>query len=164
MDKASKRSGLPPRRPLTAAVFAGLAIAALTIGGCVTQEERRGHLLVESDIQQIRPGMSQDQVRGVLGTPDTTSTVAPATFYYMSSVLKGAAFMEPTEVDRNILAVYFTQFGTVDQVASYTMKDGKVIDVIGRTTPTARGDKSLIEKLFKGIGKKQQLFDPEKPS
>jgi len=148
---------------LPVALAVGLAITALACAGCVMQEERRGHLLVQSDIQQVRPGMTQDQVRGVLGTPDTTSTVAPATFYYMSSVLKGAAFMEPSEVDRNILAVYFTQFGTVDQVANYTMKDGKIVDVIGRTTPTARGDKSLIEKLFKGIGKKQQLFDPEKP-
>jgi outer membrane protein assembly factor BamE (lipoprotein component of BamABCDE complex) len=141
-----------------------LAVLAICLGlaGCAFQEERRGHLLADSDIQQIQPGMSQDQVRGLLGTPDTTSTVAPATFYYISSTVKGTSFLEPSEVDRHVLAVYFTPFATVDQVGNYTLKDGKVIDVIGRTTPTARGDKSLIEKLFKGIGKKQQLFDPEK--
>lgn len=138
-------------------------ILSLALAGCATQEERRGHLMVESDIQQVQPGMTQEQVRGLLGTPDTTSTVAPVTFYYISSTVRGAVLFEPSEVDRHILAVYFTQFGTVDQVGNYTLKDGRVIDVIGRTTPTARGDKSLIEKLFKGIGKKQQLFDPEKP-
>jgi outer membrane protein assembly factor BamE (lipoprotein component of BamABCDE complex) len=153
------------RNSLLVLLTAGCGTAVLVSGGCAfqQQEERRGHLLSDGDIQQVQPGMSQDQVRGLLGTPDTTSTVAPQTFYYISSTVKGAAFLEPTEVDRHVLAVYFTPFGTVDQVANYTLKDGKVIDVIGRTTPSARGDKSLIDKLFKGIGKKQQLFDPEKP-
>jgi len=150
-------------RRLSLALSLAAAAVGLALSGCALQEERRGHLLVESDVQQVRPGMSQDQVRGLLGTPDTTSTVAPVTFYYISSTVRGAAFLEPSEVDRQVVAVYFTQFGTVDQVGNYSLKDGKVIDVIGRTTPTARGDKSLIEKLFKGIGKKQQLFDPGKP-
>ena len=148
------------------AVCAALAVGpALLVSGCAfqQQEERRGHLLSDSDIQQVQPGMSQDQVRGMLGTPDTTSTIAPQTYYYISSTVKGVAFLEPKEVDRHVLAVYFTQFSTVDQVANYTFQDGKVIDVISRTTPTAHGDKSFIDKLFKGIGKKQQLFDPGKP-
>ena len=102
--------------------------------------------------------MTQDQVRGVLGTPDTTSTAGQQTYYYMSSTARGASFLEPTEVDRQVVAVYFNPVGTLDQVANYSLKDGKVIDVIGRTTPSARGDKSLLEKLFKGVGKKQ-AFD-----
>lgn len=142
-------------------LLTGIGFVILPLAGCAMQEERRGHLLQPADIQQVRPGMTQEQVSGVLGTPDTTSTVGQQTFYYISSTVRGTAFMEPSEVDRQILAVYFTQFNTVDQVANYTLKDGKVIDVIGRTTPTARGDKTLLEKLFKGVGKKQ-FFDPEK--
>ena len=163
MTKFSTRIARVQRpRPALAALAVAIVLAGAGLSGCATQLETRGHLLAEGDIQQVRPGMTQDQVRGVLGTPDTTATAGPATFYYMSSTVTGAAFLEPSEVDRHIVAVYFSQFGTVDQVANYTMKDGKVVDVIGRTTPSARGDKSLIDKLFKGIGKKQQLFDPEK--
>ncbi len=134
----------------------------LPLAGCANQEERRGHLFVASDIQQIQPGMTQDQVRGLLGTPDTTSTVGADAFYYISSTARGAAFLEPTEVDRKILAVYFNPVGTVQQVANYSMQDGKVIDIIGRETGSAQGDKSLIEKLFKGVGKKQKVFDDSK--
>jgi outer membrane protein assembly factor BamE (lipoprotein component of BamABCDE complex) len=152
-------SGSTVRRNALASV---LLLAALPLAACVSQEERRGHLFVAADIQQIQPGMTQDQVRGVLGTPDTTSTVGSQAFYYISSTAKGAAFLEPTEVDRKILAVYFNPAGTVDQVANYTMQDGKVVDIIGRETGSAVGDKSLIEKLFKGVGKKQKLFDDAK--
>lgn len=136
-----------------------LALAGLLLGGCASQEVRQGHLFTAADIQQVQIGMSQDQVRGVLGSPDTTSTVGADAFYYVSSTSKGAAFLQPTEIDRKILAVYFNPVGTVQQVANYTLQDGKVIDIIGRQTPTANGDKSLIEKLFKGVGKKQKLFD-----
>ncbi len=139
-----------------------LLAVGLPLAGCANQEERRGHLFVASDIQQIQPGMTQDQVRGLLGTPDTTSTVGADAFYYISSTARGAAFLEPTEVDRKILAVYFNPVGTVQQVANYSMQDGRVIDIIGRETGSAQGDKSLIEKLFKGVGKKQKVFDDSK--
>ena len=151
-----------PRKARRVATALTFGFALIASAGCVMQEEQRGHLMADSDVQQVRPGMTQDQVRGLLGTPDTSSTVPPVTFYYISSTVKGAAFMEPTETSRTVLAVYFNQFSTVDQVANYTLKDGKVVNTVGRVTPTARGDKSLIEKLFKGIGKKQTLFDPEK--
>lgn len=157
--------GAITRSPWLRALISALALSAgstvLPLAGCAVHEERRGHLLAPSDIQQIQPGMTQDQVQGLLGTPDTTSTAGQQTFYYISSTAKGTAFLEPTETDRQVLAVYFTQFNVVDQVGNYALKDGKVIDIIGRTTPTARGDKTLIEKLFKGVGKKQ-YFDPEK--
>ena len=148
-------------RPYRATLM--LLATLLALGGCAMQEERRGHLFAASEIQQIQAGMTQDQVRGVLGTPDTTSTVGTQAFYYISSTAKGAAFLEPTEVDRKILAVYFNPVGTVQQVANYSMQDGKVIDIIGRETASAQGDKSLIEKLFKGVGKKQKLFEDPKP-
>lgn len=141
------------------AVAAGTALAVLVLSGCATNIERRGHQLAAADLQQVRPGMTQDQVIAALGTPDTTSTIGNQTFYYMASTAQGLAFMEPTEVDRQVVAVYFTPFGTVDQVANYTLKDGVVFDTISRTTPTAHGDKSFIDKLFKGVGKKK-VFDP----
>lgn len=157
-----KRRGEHVSSTRRAVIGAALLLLASPLVGCVVQEERRGHLFVASDLQQIQPGMTQDQVRGVLGTPDTTSTVGNQAFYYISSTAKGAAFLEATEVDRQILAVYFTPAGTVQQMANYSMKDGKVIDIIGRETQSAQGDRSLIEKLFKGVGKKQKVFDDTK--
>lgn len=151
------------RKPRGLAVALFLGTGLLVSAGCAMQEEQRGHLMADSDIQQVRVGMTQEQVKGLLGTPDTTSTVPPVTFYYISSTVRGTSFTEPVETSRTILAVYFNPFSTVDQVANYGLKDGKVVNTVGRVTPTARGDKSLIEKLFKGIGKKQQLFDPGKP-
>lgn len=136
-----------------------LAIGAL-LAGCVTQTQQHGHLFTDTDLQQIQPGMTVDQVHGVLGTPDTTSTIGGTAHYYISSKTEGSPFLQQKEVERKVVAVYFNQFGTVEQVANYTMQDGKVFDTISRTTPAAKKDKSFIERIFSGVGK-NKVFDPE---
>src|SRR5690606_34617883 len=63
-------------------LLAGL-VAACGAGAVVT---KHGHHLRPSDLQQIQPGMSQEQVRMTLGTPTTTSSVGTGdAFYYISS-------------------------------------------------------------------------------
>lgn len=136
----------------------GLALAlGLVLAGCSTDLERRGHLLTANDLQQVQPGMSKDQVMGLLGTPDSTSTGDGLTYYYISSTEKRSALLPSTEIDRQVVAVYFNPVGSVDHVANYGLQDGKVIDTISRTTPSATGEKSFIEKLFRGVGKKKSL-------
>jgi outer membrane protein assembly factor BamE (lipoprotein component of BamABCDE complex) len=64
--------------------------------------------------------------------------------------------MSGNEVDRQVLAVYFTPQATVDRVANYGMKDGKVFDFVSRTTPAPGGSEDgLIKQLFRNLGTKQ---------
>ncbi len=75
--------------------------------------------------------MSQDQVRTTLGTPTTTATVgAGSAYYYISSTTGQTSFFKPVEKDRKVLAVYFSPLGSVDRVAQYGLKDGKVFDYV----------------------------------
>ena len=135
---------------------AALGIAVI-LGGCSSTVTRHGHLFQESDLQQIQPGMSQEQVKLTLGSPATTATVNNgAAFYYISSTANQVAFLLPKEVDRQVLAVYFNQVGTVDHVAHYGMKDGKVFDFVSQKTPAPGvGDDGLLKQLFRNLGKKQ---------
>ena len=131
------------------------ALAVMILAACSPQITRHGHLLTEGDLQQIQPGMSQEEVKLSLGTPDTTSTIGGGAYYYISSTKKSVAFFKPETVDRRVTAVYFDQFGSVDRVANYGLKDGKVFDFISRETPAQGGDKTIISQIFRGIGKNQ---------
>ena len=129
-----------------------VAIAGAT-AACSPITARHGHHFQESDIQQIQPGMSQSAVRLALGTPDTTSTVSGGSaYYYISSTTQQTAFMKPTETDRKVLAVYFSPVGTVDRVAQYGRKDGKLFDYVKRETPSHARDTGLIGQILRGIG------------
>jgi outer membrane protein assembly factor BamE (lipoprotein component of BamABCDE complex) len=56
-----------------ARIAATLTMALLLVG-CAEQITVHGHQFREADIQQIQPGMGQEQVRMSLGSPTTTSS------------------------------------------------------------------------------------------
>ena len=72
-------------------------------------------------------------------------------FYYISQTRRRpVAFMKPKLIDQRILAVYFTEDGTVDRIANYGMQDGRVFDFITRTTPTRGKDETFLAQILSG--------------
>jgi outer membrane protein assembly factor BamE (lipoprotein component of BamABCDE complex) len=146
-----------PRRSTFIAVIA----AALGAAACDSNVIKHGVQFHEGDLQQIQPGMSQEQVRMNLGTPSTTAVVGNnQAYYYISSTATQTAFMLPTEKDRQVVAVYFSQAGTVERVANYGLKDGRVFDYVSKTTPAPGGkDVGIVTQLFRNLGTKQIFGD-----
>jgi outer membrane protein assembly factor BamE (lipoprotein component of BamABCDE complex) len=136
-------------------------LSSLLFAGCAEQITKHGMLFHENDLQQIQPGMGQEQVRMALGSPTTTTTSGTGNvFYYISSTEKQTAFFSPHETDRQVVAVYFTPTGTVDRVANYGLQDGKVFDFVSRTTPAPGAhDEGLLKQLFRNLGQKQIFGD-----
>ena len=151
-----KRNANPTK--LTIAVLA--AAVALVGAGCSTTTLKHGQHYTSAELAQIQPGMSQDEVRMALGSPATTSTVNASTaYYYISSTRKQTAFLDPKEVDRKIVAVYFTPIGSVERIAQYGIKDGKVFDFVNRETPSATtSDENILKMLFRNLGKRGSVF------
>jgi len=132
-------------------------ILGLSLIACSPEINKRGHQFTENDVQQIQLGMSQEQVRMSLGSPATTASVPGGNaFYYISSTTKQVAFLPEKETDRQVLAVYFSQTGSVERVAHYGLKDGKVFDFVSRTTPAPGGhEANIVKQLFRNLGTKQ---------
>jgi outer membrane protein assembly factor BamE (lipoprotein component of BamABCDE complex) len=137
-------------------VVVACAASILLLTGCAETITKHGHQFREADLQQVTPGMSQEQVKLTLGSPTTTSAVATGnSFYYISSTEAEKSFLSPRETDRQVVAVYFNQTGMVEQVANYGLKDGKVFDYISRKTPAPGGrDEGLLKSLFRNLGQK----------
>ena len=132
------------------------AVVAIACAGCAETITKHGHLFQENDLAQISPGMSSEQVKTSLGTPTTTASVGTGTaFYYISSVEGQTAFLAAKEKDRRVVAVYFGQTGSVDRVAQYGLKDGKVFDYVKNQTPTHAKDEGMLKALFRNLGVKQ---------
>lgn len=145
-----------PARRRSLRVAACAAVMSLGLAGCAEQVIKRGYHLNASDIQQVQPGMGKEQVQAKLGTPTTSSTLPNGSaFYYISSRLTQSAFFKPEEKERQVVAVYFNETGTVDRTANYGMKDGKVFDYISRTTPAPGGrEDGLLKQLFRNLGQR----------
>jgi outer membrane protein assembly factor BamE (lipoprotein component of BamABCDE complex) len=141
-------------------VAAFVALLALGLSACTETITVHGHQFQESDLQKVTKGMGQEQVRASLGTPTTTASVgAGSAYYYISSTEGQASFFKPTEKDRKVLAVYFTQVGSVERVAQYGLKDGKVFDFVKNETPNQARDENVLKALFRNLGSKQLGLD-----
>lgn len=140
-------------RRLPIARLIATALVAGALGGCVMGEEfQRGYLLDQRAVEQVRPGMSAEQVLQTLGTPSTVSTVGNQSWYYISQTTRRrVAFMKESVVDQRVTAVYFNRNLRVERVALYGIQDGKIFDFISRTTPSAGTEQSFLGQIFRGL-------------
>jgi outer membrane protein assembly factor BamE (lipoprotein component of BamABCDE complex) len=141
-----------------------LMLGAALISGCGAQIDRHGHVFIDVDLQQVQPGMSKEEVAKVLGSPDTTSTIAGDAYYYISTTQKTVAFLKPREIDRQVVAVYFDGRANVQQVAHYGLKDGIVVNYYKGETPARGKDLSMLEQIFGNLGNRSMFKKETDPS
>jgi len=149
---------LAPARA-TLPVLAALFLGAAPMLGCAGQIDRHGHVFIDVDLDQIRPGMSKKDVQTVLGSPDTTSAISGDAYYYISSTMKTVAFLKPKEIDREVVAVYFDGGDRVRDVSRYGIKDGVVVDYYKGETPARGKDLTFVEQMFGNLSNRQLFKD-----
>ncbi|MBX3507509.1 outer membrane protein assembly factor BamE [Parvibaculum sp.] len=143
-----------PARALLAA--AGLS-AALAVTGCAPLVqpviEDRGYIFDPADLAKLQPGASKEQVRTVMGSPSTVSTVDGEAWYYISSRFETLMFYPPKEIERTVAAVYFDKTEAVQEVAYYGLEDGQIVNFVDRTTPTRGKELTILGQLFGNLGR-----------
>jgi outer membrane protein assembly factor BamE (lipoprotein component of BamABCDE complex) len=50
-----------------------------------------------------------------------------------------------------VLAVYFDDNQTVQQIADYGLKDGQLFDFVTKTTPTRGRDDKVLQQVLSGV-------------
>jgi outer membrane protein assembly factor BamE (lipoprotein component of BamABCDE complex) len=128
-----------------------LAILALGLSGCLGYDGQviHGYQLDPRAAEQVKAGDSAEHILVLLGSPTTTSTVGGDAWYYVTQVTdRSLQFLHPKVTDQRVFAVYFTKDKKVSRVANYGMEDGKVIDFVSRTTPTAGAESTFLKGMF----------------
>jgi outer membrane protein assembly factor BamE (lipoprotein component of BamABCDE complex) len=145
----SARPSSPSRVAAPVAVAAVVALG-LMLGGCFSETYQKGYIVPDGALEQVPIGSTQEQVLIVLGTPSTVATVSGEAFYYISQRSERPVnFMPQTVTDQRVVAVYFDKNRRVQRLANYGMKDGRIFDFVGRTTPTGGKDVAYLNALFK---------------
>ncbi|NKB52012.1 MAG: outer membrane protein assembly factor BamE [Rhizobiaceae bacterium] len=142
-------------------LMAGLVAAPFVLTACNSTGEvlSHGYQMNEQALELVPTGSSREQVLLSLGTPSTTNSQVNGseTFYYISQKkARRFAFQKPTVIDQRVLAIYLNESSTVERIADYGLKDGKVFDFVSRVTPTGGKEVSFLSQLLKG----GQAFNP----
>jgi outer membrane protein assembly factor BamE (lipoprotein component of BamABCDE complex) len=142
-------------------LFSTLA-GILLLSACSTDYfvQTEGNLPSKNDVLALKQGMSQEEVRKIMGSPSVISSLDHRTWLYMNTTMKRMAFFEPEELERNLVAVRFNQSGKLERVVELTKEDGKDIDVSQSVTPVLGSEETFMEKYFGGVG----YYMPIEPS
>lgn len=134
--------------------ISALCILAL-LAACTPQIDHHGYLAKPGVFDQVQKGMSKSEVEAVLGSPSTTASVnfQGDSYYYISSVTEQRAFLNPKEIDRQVIAIRFDQTDQVASFGQYGLEDGRIIDVNTRETPSAGREYSILRQIFGNLGR-----------
>jgi outer membrane protein assembly factor BamE (lipoprotein component of BamABCDE complex) len=143
------RAGLTGQLAVVRLAVVMLAGALTSSCGGMVQTYQHGYMVAEGSLEQIPLGASQEQVLIVLGTPSTVATISGEVFYYISQRSQQISFLPQKEIDRRVVAVYFDKGRRVQRLADYGLKDGRIFDFIGRTTPSGGVEQNYLAFVFK---------------
>lgn len=115
---------------------------------------RRGYYAKPGALNQVREGMAKSEVEAIMGSPSTTASInlQGDSYYYITSITAQRSFLDPTEQNREIIAIRFDKADQVASVAQYGLEDGRVINMLDRKTPVIGQEFSLVKELLSGKG------------
>jgi len=130
------------------------ASLALALAACSGIQDVRGNEPDPDKVLAVNPGIdTRQQVAQLLGTPSTTSTFDPNTWYYISKRTTQFAFFDPDIIDQEVLVVHFDNEGMVSDMFIYGVEDGLVVEPTERTTPTYGQELTILQQLIGNFGR-----------
>ena len=135
-------------------VRAGLAGAALlALAACTAQVRHHGYAPDDRDLARITVGQdTRETVAEAIGRPSSTGLMRDSAWYYVASARRHYGWREPQEIDREVVAVSFSDAGAVANIERFGLEDGRVVALSRRVTDTNIRGVTLIEQLFRNIG------------
>ena len=134
-------------------VFSTLLVISF-VSGCSTDyfNQTDGNMPAKADILALHQGMTQDEVRRLMGSPSAVSSLDHRTWIYMNSTVKRLAFFKPEELERNVIAIEFNLDGKVEKVLQLTKENGRDFAMNTDETPVMGTKEGFFKKYFGGVG------------
>lgn len=132
-----------------------LALVA-TIAACSPVFRNHGYVPTEQDLALIEVGKdTRETVGEKIGRPTTSGLLNDVGWFYVQSRYKHFGPRAPQEVERQVLAVTFSDAGTVENIARYGLEDGRVVQISRRVTePNVKG-LTFIQQILGSFGRVQ---------
>jgi len=130
------------------------AALLVTVSACTPISRSHGFISAKGSPGDVETGVdSKSTVLAKFGTPSTTGVFENDTWYYMSEFREQLGFLNAKTQNRVITTIKFTDDGMVSNVDIYTIKDGNLVSLVGRKTPTRGRELTILEQLLGNVGR-----------
>ena len=131
-----------------------MLVLAGSVAACAAVYRNHGYVPSEDELAQVEIGKdTRETVGQKIGRPSTSGLLNDVGWFYVQSRYKLVGPREPKEIDRQVLAVTFSEAGVVENIARYGLEDGKVVEISRRVTePNVKG-LSFIQQILGSFGR-----------
>ncbi|WP_312526059.1 outer membrane protein assembly factor BamE [Paracoccus sp. (in: a-proteobacteria)] len=129
-------------------------ILPLVAAGCTHVYRNHGYVPPQNDLALVQVGKtSQSELDSLIGRPSAQGVLTGSTWYYVGSRWDYFGAREPREVERRVVAISFNEQGVVQDVATYGLDHGRVIELSRRVTDSGIANVSIVRQLMGSIGR-----------
>ena len=126
------------------------------VAACSPVYRNHGYVPAEDELALVEVGTdTRETVAQKIGRPSTSGLLNDVGWFYVQSRYKLVGPREPQEIDRQVLAVTFTEAGVVENIARYGLEDGRVVEISRRVTETNVKGLSFIQQILGSFGRIQ---------
>jgi outer membrane protein assembly factor BamE (lipoprotein component of BamABCDE complex) len=145
------QTSVGPLRNLRRAV-ALVALAAVV--SCAPVYRNHGYVPAPDELALVEVGVdTRETLAQKIGRPSTSGLLNDVGWFYVQSRYKNVGYRQPKEIERQVLAVTFSDAGVVQNIATYGLEDGKVVAISRRVTETNIKGIGFIRQLFGSFGR-----------
>jgi outer membrane protein assembly factor BamE (lipoprotein component of BamABCDE complex) len=131
-----------------------MGVVLLALAGCAAVYRNHGYVPSDVELELIEVGLdTRDTVAATIGRPSAAGLLNDVGWYYVQSRWKHYGALPPKEEDRQILAITFTEEGTVENIERFGLEQGRVVALSRRVTDTNIKGLSVLQQLFGSIGR-----------
>ena len=137
-------------RAIKAAAFA----AFLTLAACSPQFQNHGYIPPQEELDQIQVGSdTRESVAEKVGIPTSAGVLDSSGYYYVKMRRRALGPLAPKEIDRQVVAISFSEGGVVTNVERFGLERGQVVPISRRVTESSVRDQSILRQLLGNLGR-----------
>ncbi len=147
------RKGRVMRIGMIIRAFTLLAMLSL-LSACVARlNDDHGYVPEDALLNEVKLGVDTKETVGrLLGRPGTEGIVDDLGWYYVKSDYETFLWREPVEINREVVAVSFSEAGVVENVERFGLEEGRVIALSRRVTTSNTRGIGFLRQLFSNLG------------
>lgn len=133
--------------------LACLASAIVITSACSPTYRNYGYIPPQEDLDAIVVGVdTRSTVQQTLGSVGASSVIEEDAVYFVRSRVRTLALLEPEVIERQVVAVSFDQAGVVQNIETFGLEQGQIVQLSRRVTDSSVADRTFLRQLFGNIG------------
>lgn len=151
-----RNSAFPLFRTMVRKTARAVAVVCLAtaLTACAPIFRNHGYVPAQEDLAQLVVGSdTRETTAPKVGRPSASGLLNDTGWFYVQSRWQQRGAFAPQEIDRQVVALTFSEAGVLQNVESFGMERGQIVPLSRRVTESSVQGSGVLQQLFSSFGR-----------